>query len=165
MTAKSEADVFAMRKRDSIRQLGREIASLHASLDELYHSWAKTLGITGPQWKIILALADAGDGNELSVGNVSKILNVEASFVTTQSKILEKHGLVHRRTSRRDGRIVNMSLTHQALAHLDGLAPRRDLLNEFIFAEFAPGELDELNGKLFSLKERLEKARLKVAGP
>jgi DNA-binding MarR family transcriptional regulator len=153
-----------MRKRDSIRQLGREIASLHASLDELYHSWAKTLGITGPQWKIMLVLADAGD-DELSVGNVSKILNVEASFVTTQSKILERHGLIHRRTSRRDGRIVNMSLTHRALAHLEGLAPRRDLLNEFIFAEFAPGELDELNGKLFSLKERLEKARLKVAGP
>ncbi|MDI4233620.1 MarR family transcriptional regulator [Bradyrhizobium sp. 31Argb] len=159
------ADVFAMRKRDSIRQFGREIASLHASLDELYQSWAKTLGITGPQWKIMLILADAGDDSGLSVGKVSKILNVEASFVTTQSKILEKEGLIQRKTSRRDGRIVNLSLTHRALEHLEGLAPRRDSLIEFIFAEFAPGELDELSGKLFSLKERLEKARLQVAEP
>lgn len=113
----------------------------------------------------MLVLAETGEDNELSVGNVSKILDVEASFVTTQSKILEKEGLIHRRPSRRDGRIVNMSLTQRALAHLEGLAPRRDSLNEFIFAEFAPGELDELSGKLFSLKERLEKARLKVSGP
>ena len=47
--------------------------------------------------------------------------------------------------------------------HIAALASQQEELNNFIFAEFSDRELGEFTGKLAALKNRLEKARLKVA--
>ncbi len=93
---------------------------------------------------------------------VSKKLHVDSSFVTTQSKLLEKKGFLRRKTSVEDTRIVQMSLTDKAYKHLAGLASQQEALSEFIFAEFDDRELGELTNKLIALKDRFEKAGLKV---
>jgi DNA-binding MarR family transcriptional regulator len=56
-----------------------------------------------------------------------------------------------------------MSLTDKTCKHLASLASQQEALNEFIFAEFAPREIEDLAAKLAALKKRLEKACLKVA--
>jgi DNA-binding MarR family transcriptional regulator len=91
------------------------------------------------------------------------MLHVDPSFVTTQSKLLEKKGFMRRRTSQDDARVVQMSLTDKTYKHIASLAPQQEALNDFIFAEFSDRELTEFTGKLTSLKNRLEKASLKVA--
>ena len=103
-------------------------------LEELRHFWAKTLGISGPQWMIIMALADLDKGEGVPVNAVSKLLHVDPSFVTTQSKLLEKKGFVRRKTSTEDARIVNMSLSDKTYKHLASLASQQETLNEFIFS-------------------------------
>ena len=87
---------------------------------------------------------------------------VDSSFITTQSKMLEKKGFLRRRTSTEDARIVQMSLTDKTYKHLAGLAAQQEALNEFIFAEFDNDQLDDFTTKLTALKNRLEKACLKV---
>src|ERR1700730_16592396 len=139
-----------------IRRFPREIASISMHLEQLCHFWAKTLGISGPQWMMIVALADLDQGEGAAVNAVSKMLHVDPSFVTTQSKLLEKKGFIRRTASSEDTRVVKMSLTDKTYKHLASLASQQESLNEFIFAEFSAGEMDELNGKLASLKNRLE---------
>ena len=156
-------DESAKKNQDVIRRFAWEIASISVHLEEIRQFWAKTLGISGPQWMIIVALADLDKGDGVPVNNVSKMLHVDPSFVTTQSKLLEKKGFVRRKPSKDDARIVKMSLTDKTSKHLAGLASRQETLNEFIFAEFNARELDEVTNKLTSLKKRLEKASLKVA--
>jgi MarR family transcriptional regulator, organic hydroperoxide resistance regulator len=146
-----------------IRRFPWEIASIGAHLEQLFHFWAKTLGISGPQWRMIVALADLDQGEGAAVNTVSKMLHVDPSFVTTQSKLLEKKGFIRREASSEDARVVKMSLTDKTYKHLASLASQQESLNEFIYAEFSAGEMDELTGKLASLKKRLEKACLKVA--
>jgi MarR family transcriptional regulator, organic hydroperoxide resistance regulator len=152
----------AKKDQDAIRRLSWEIASISAHLEELRYFWAKTLGISGPQWMIVVALADHDQGDGVPVNAVSKLLHVDPSFVTTQSKLLEKKGFVRRKTSSEDARIVQMSLTDKTRKHLANLASQQESLNEFIFAEFSERELNDLAGKLGALKRRLEKAVLKV---
>ena len=94
------------------------IASISVHLEELRHFWAKTLGISGPQWMIIVALSDLDRGDGVPVNAVSKMLHVDPSFVTTQSKLLEKKGFVRRKPSNEDARIVKMSLTDKTCKHL-----------------------------------------------
>jgi MarR family transcriptional regulator, organic hydroperoxide resistance regulator len=94
---------------------------------------------------------------------VAKMLHVDPSFVTTQSKILEKKGFVRRKTSGDDARVVLMSLTEKTYKHIAGLASRQEALNDFIFAEFSDPELSEFTGQLEALKNRIEKASLKIA--
>jgi DNA-binding MarR family transcriptional regulator len=91
------------------------------------------------------------------------MLHVDPSFVTTQSKMLEKKGFMRRKTSGDDARVVQMSLTDKSYKHIAALASQQEELNNFIFAEFSDRELSEFTGKLTALKNRLEKARLKVA--
>ena len=155
-------DESAKKDQEAIRRFSWEIASISAYLDELRQFWAKTLGISGPQWMIVVALADHDRGDGVAVNVVSKMLHVDPSFVTTQSKLLEKKGFIRRKTAAEDARIVKMSLTDKTSKHLANLASQQDALNEFIFAEFGGRELADLTGRLASVKRRLEKACLKV---
>jgi len=152
----------AKKDQDVIRRFSWEIASIGVYLEELRQFWAKTLGISGPQWMIIVALADHDQGDCVAVNVVSKMLHVDPSFVTTQSKLLEKKGFVRRKTAVEDARIVKMSLTDKTTKHLANLASQQEALNQFIFAEFEDRDMADLTEKLAAIKRRLEKARLKV---
>ena len=138
------------------------IASINVHLEELRYFWAKALGISGPQWMILMALADLDQDDGVPVNAVSKKLHVDSSFVTTQSKLLEKKGFLRRKTAAEDARIVKMSLTDKTYKHLAGLASQQEALNEFIYAELNDKQLGELTETLNKLKNRLEKATLKV---
>ena len=127
-------------------------------LQEIRYFWAKALGVSGPQWMILMALADLDQGEGVPVKVVSKMLHVDPSFVTTQSKMLEKKGFMRRKTSADDARVVQMSLTDKTYKHIAGLASQQEELNNFIFAEFSERELGEFTAKLAALKTRLEKA-------
>jgi MarR family transcriptional regulator, organic hydroperoxide resistance regulator len=160
---KDHQGAFTKRDQEFIRRVGWDIDSISSYLDELRNFWARMLGITGPQWRIILVLAEIDDGFGVPVNYVSKMLHVDSSFVTTQSKLLEKNGFIRRTASSQDGRIVKLSSTEKTRKHLANLTSPQEKLNEFIFAEFAPLELEELAITLDSLKQRLAKACLKVA--
>jgi MarR family transcriptional regulator, organic hydroperoxide resistance regulator len=157
------AGSHSARNQDVIRRFIWEIASISVHLEELRQFWAKALGISGPQWMILMALADLDKEDGVPVNVVSKMLHVDPSFVTTQSKLLEKKGLLRRKPSTSDARVVQMSLTDKTYKQLASLAAQQQALDEFIFEEFDNRELTEFTGKLTALKNRLEKARLKVA--
>jgi DNA-binding MarR family transcriptional regulator len=160
---RADSKELAARNQDIVRRFAWEIVSINVHLQEIRYFWAKTLGISGPQWMILMALADLDQGEGVPVKVVSKMLHVDPSFVTTQSKMLEKKGFMRRKTSEDDARIVQMSLADKTYKHIANLASQQEALNEFIFAEFDDRELTDLTGKLALLKDRLEKACLKVA--
>jgi len=160
---RAASNELAAKNQDIVRRFAWEIVSINVHLQEIRYFWAKTLGISGPQWMILMALADLDQGEGVPVKVVSKMLHVDPSFVTTQSKMLEKKGFMRRKTSEDDARIVQMSLTDKTYKHIASLASQQEALNEFIFAEFGDRELTELTSKLALLKDRLEKACLKVA--
>ena len=154
--------VSVSKNQDVVRQFSWVIASINVHLEELRYFWAKALGISGPQWMILMALADLDHDDGVPVNAVSKKLHVDSSFVTTQSKLLEKKGFLRRKTSTEDARIVQMSLTDKTYKHLAGLAAQQEALNEFIFADLTERQLGDLTETLTGLKNRLEKATLKV---
>ncbi len=160
--AKNAGQGTAVKNQHVIRRLTWALASVNVYLEELRYFWAKTLGISGPQWMILAALAEIDEGDGVPVNVVSKKLHVDASFVTTQSKLLEKKGFLRRKTSTQDARIVQMSLTEKTYKQLASLASQQEVLNEFIFAELGDRELGELTDKLIALQNRLEKACHKV---
>ena len=153
----------ARKNQELVKRFNWEIASINVYLQEIRYFWAKTLGVSGPQWIILMALAEADTGSGVSVKTVSKIIHVDPSFVTTQSKLLEKKNLIRRKTSEDDARVVEMSLTDKTYKHMASLVAQQEALNEFIFAEFTDREFNRFINELGSLKARLEKAALKVS--
>jgi MarR family transcriptional regulator, organic hydroperoxide resistance regulator len=76
--------------------------------------WATVFGINGPEWMIILALADA-DEFTADTTVISEMLNVNPSFVLACARRLEKQGHVHRTGQ---GKNTKLSLTAAAMAKL-----------------------------------------------
>jgi DNA-binding MarR family transcriptional regulator len=151
------------KNQDSVRRFTWEIASISVHLDELRYFWAKALGISGPQWMILMAITELDQGEGIAVNAVAKMLHVDSSFVTTQSKLLEKKGFMRRKPSLDDARVVKMSLTDKTYKQLANLTSQQDAINEFIFEEFDERELIVFTDKLAALKDRIEKACMKVA--
>ena len=151
------------KNQDAVRRFTWEIASIGVHLDELRYFWAKALGISGPQWMILMAIAELDQGNGVPVNAVGKMLHVDSSFVTTQSKLLEKKGFMRRKPSPDDARVVRMSLSDRTYKQLANLEAQQEAINAFIFEEFNERELVAFTDKLAALKERIEKACMKVA--
>src|SRR5260370_7270099 len=148
------ADLPAVENQDIVRRFTWEIASINVHLQEIRYFWEKTLGVSGPQWMILMALADLDQGEGVPVKVVAKMLHVDPSFVTTQSKMLEKKGFMRRKTSLEDARIVQMSLTDKTYKHIASLASQQEALNEFIFSEFGYPELMQYAANLTSPRNR-----------
>jgi DNA-binding MarR family transcriptional regulator len=145
------------------KRLTWEIAAINVHIENIQSYFASELGISSPQWLILIALADLDRGDGVSVKIVSKKLHVDPSFVTTQSKMLEKKGFIRRKTSVNDARVVQMSLTDRTYKQMAQLASKQEELDKFIFMEFTESALEEFTRRLTALKKRIEKASLKVA--
>src|SRR5690242_11415424 len=145
-----------------MRRVTWVIESINVHVEELRYYCDKALDISGAQWLVLVALGHLDQDDSVPVNAVSKKLHVDSSFVTTQSKLLEKKGFLRRKTSAEDARIVKMSLTDKTYKQLAGLASQQEALNEFIYAEFNDKQLGDLTETLNKLKNRLEKATLKV---
>jgi DNA-binding MarR family transcriptional regulator len=147
---------------DAFRQLLWEITSINVHVDHIREFWARNLGVSGPQWMILMALADLDRGHGVPVKDVSAALRVDPSFVTTQSKMLEKMSLLRRVPSREDGRVVLMSLSDKARKLTANLSAEQELLSKFIFSDFNEATVRDLLSKLSLLEGRLDKAALKL---
>lgn len=142
-----------------VRPFMWEIRSISACLEELAKFRANVLGITGPQWMILMAVAYLGKQDGISVNMVSKLMHVDSSFVSTHSKLLEKNGFLRRRSCASDARVVQMTLTAKTRKHLATLAPRQEALGELAFDEFGVDGSSEFVTKLATVRHRLEKVR------
>jgi DNA-binding MarR family transcriptional regulator len=149
--------------QDLVQEFIWDIVSINTHFEEIRYMLARILGISGPQWLILMAINDLDRGNGVSVRVVSEKLHVDPSFVTTQSKSLEKHGFMRRITSVDDARVVLMSLTDKACKQIAGLSLHQERLNDFIFSDLDDRALADITGKLTMLKNRLEKASLRFA--
>lgn len=161
-------DVLVMRQRaienrNIIKRLMLEISSINRHMEKVQRFWGKTLDVSGPQWMILIAVSDFDKDVGVPVNMVSKLLQVDPSFVTTQSKLLEQKGLLCRAPSPTDARVVRMSLTDNARKRLASLAGQCSAIKKFVFEEFDEKELIAFAGKLVTLNHRLEKVCLRVA--
>lgn len=162
-TRKDGARLRPVGNLDLIKRFTWEISSINIFLEELRQFWARTLGISGPQWMILMAISDLDKDEGVPVNMVSKLLHVDPSFVTTQSKLLEKKGLLRRKPSPTDARVVRLSLADKAQKHLASLSEQYKTIREYVFQEFDEQELTAFTTRLATLKTRLEKACARVA--
>ena len=75
-----------------------------------YNPYLKPLGITYTQYLVFLVLWERGDQ---TVSDLSEALYLDSGTLTPMLKKLESEGFVKRARSRKDERIVNISLTRK----------------------------------------------------
>ncbi len=63
-------------------------------LEDIHTSWAGLLGITEPQWLILMAITELDEGRGVAGIDIANKLRVHPAFVINQTKSLEKGGLL-----------------------------------------------------------------------
>lgn len=145
-------------------RLDRQICfSLHAAsraFNSVYRVVLKDLGITYPQYLVMLVLWEQG---ELPVKKLGEHLRLDSGTLSPLLKRLEAAGLVRRERSPRDERSVEVRLTEQgtALRERALAVPRRIVAATALDIE----EIRDLRDRLNRLTTALDEAALETPAP
>jgi len=139
------------------------ILEIHSLLETIHKTWAELLGISEPQWLILMAIDELDKGDGVSGVDVSAKLRVHPAFVTTQTKSLERAGLLTRIPSPNDARFVLMSLTQKARGEIAKLSDRRKALHASIFGALGSQDLADLNTRLDAIRKAADRAVRQLA--
>lgn len=158
-TDMAEKEQFDRAVRDFIWSL----VEIHSQLQEIHKGWAGILGITEPQWLILMAIDELDDGRGVSGIAVANKLRIHPAFVTTQTKKLEAAGFLAREPSADDARFVQMSLTQKARTEVTKLSIKREALNATMFDGLDKAALDYLNKRLATIAKNSRLASQKLS--
>lgn len=153
----SGAGPFANADKD-LREFMWHMVTISGHLEEVRRIWAEVLGVSGPQWLILMALGDAQSERGMSVGEVAEKIRVTSTFVTAQTKSLEVAGLVKRTTSPTDARIVLLALSDKGRKEIANLTASRKFLEGSIFGGISERTLSETKKTLATISRQVEKA-------
>lgn len=135
-------------------QIVWDLVSISTHLEEMRRAWAKLFGISGPQWLILMAISDLDAGDGVSVVDAAAKVHAVPTFVTKQTKELERIGLLERRSSPNDARVVLMSLSKDARDRIASISDRWEALHRFMFSDFDAATWRDVRFKLELLKKR-----------
>ncbi|MGL9623240.1 MarR family winged helix-turn-helix transcriptional regulator [Bradyrhizobium sp. U531] len=132
----------------AVREFIWHVVEIHAQIGDIHKSWAQMLGITEPQWLIVMAIDELDEGRGVSGIAVANKLKIHPGFVSNQTKKLEAMGFLHRAISVDDARFIQMSLTLKARAEIGNLSIKRQALNSTMFDGLDEASLAYLNKRL-----------------
>ena len=127
--------------------------SFSHALNRAYRPLLEPLGLTYPQYLVMLVLWEA-DGQ--TVKEIGERLKLDSGTLTPLLKRLETVGYVSRRRGREDERQVIIHLTAEGRALSEKAAEIPTALGCAMGAEFA--EISELREHLLTLRDRLAEA-------
>jgi len=104
--------------------------TLHSAIRNGY---AELLGLNGPAYSILLCIRTLGDSGSVNVRTIANQLRMSGSFITAETNLLERKGLVNKRRSQKDKRLVSVTLTAKGVALLDSIARLRRRVNDVQF--------------------------------
>jgi DNA-binding MarR family transcriptional regulator len=73
------------------------IGAMVDHFEELRSRWTRALGVSGPQWLILIAMANTDQRERgVPITAISKKLRVECTYVMIEARKLEKKGFLRR---------------------------------------------------------------------
>jgi DNA-binding MarR family transcriptional regulator len=132
------------------RQFLYDFSSLGAKLEAARGYLAGRIGLTSPQYNVVMIVAQYPDA---SVSDVAARLHVTTAAVTGETKRLERMGWVEKRTNPRDGRGVLLRLTPMGEARVREIGPERRAVNDQLFRRMSGREFRQLAESMAGLIE------------
>ena len=116
------------------------------------------LGLTGPQYSIIMAVAELQGQSGVSVGRVGEYLHVTGTFVTMESGKLIKKDFLEKRPDLQDRRVSLLSLAPKGIEALQSLFPELQQINDVFFELDSRAEFERLCKSLEKLVGNAQRA-------
>jgi DNA-binding MarR family transcriptional regulator len=128
----------------SLRKLLYDFFTVSARLETVKRYLGERLGLTGPQYTIMMAVAELQGKVGVSVGRVGEYLHVTGPFVTMESGKLIKKGFLERRSDLQDRRVSLLSVAPNGAKALQSLFPELQQINDVFFELGSRPEFERL---------------------
>jgi MarR family transcriptional regulator, organic hydroperoxide resistance regulator len=118
---------------DRFRQLVYDLLTISVRMETAREHLARRLGVSGPQYSILMAIARLQDRHGVRVGGVAKALHVTSAFIATETGRLARQGLLSKSPNPKDRRGILLALTPRGQAALVKLGPEIRAVNDDFF--------------------------------
>ncbi len=145
------------------RQFLYDFSVLGASLESARSYLASQIGLTSPQYNVVMIVAQYQGAAGVSGSEVAQHLHVTTAFITSEVGKLERMGWIEKRPNPKDGRGVLLRLTRLGEAKVRQIGPERRRVNDRLFKRLSgrdfralsktfAGLIDDFSATVRSLK-------------
>jgi DNA-binding MarR family transcriptional regulator len=135
----------------NFRQFLYDFSVLGTQLESARAYLASNLGLSSPQYNIVMIIAQYQGATGLSVSDVAQHLHVSTAFITSEIGKLERAGLVEKCPNPNDGRSILLRLTTAGEASVLEIAPQRLLVNDHLFRGLSGEDFRHLSRTIASM--------------
>jgi MarR family transcriptional regulator, organic hydroperoxide resistance regulator len=125
-------------------------------VQEVRRYLGERIGISGPRYNLMMAVAELQGSEGVSVGRVAEYLNVAGPFVTTEAGKLARMGYLRKINDAADKRVWRLSVGPKGWAALKSLFPGLRQVNDSFFGGISQSEFAILRKCLGKLVENSE---------
>jgi len=129
----------------AFRELIGNLMKMAQQLTALRSQLARRLGVSEPEYRVFLAVAQLEGKIGVSVATVARHLMVSGAFVTIIAQHLVKTGHVEKRPSQFDRRGVLLGLTAQGARLMAAFADEPKAINDELFRDIGRAEFETLS--------------------
>ncbi|HAQ01179.1 MAG TPA: MarR family transcriptional regulator [Rhodospirillum rubrum] len=137
--------IYTAETYDAARNIARHLIDIGTELRAAIDRRSIPLGISGPQWVVLVRIAS---GVDTSAAELCRTIGYDSGSMTRMLDRLEKRGLIYRRRSIEDRRVVRLSLTDLGKELYPQLTPIAIETLNHVLKGFTPEEADILMGLL-----------------
>lgn len=136
---------------DAFRGLVHDSLAFAARLQAVRDGYARLVGVTGPQYTILISIARLSKHEDVSVSSVADHLRLSGSFVTNEVGKLVAAGLVAKAPDPVDRRRVMLEITEAGWARFDRLSAIQAQVNDVHFGCLSRDDFRELRRMMADL--------------
>jgi len=133
------------------RQMVADLFTVSVRMQAVRDGFAGRLGVTGPQYSILMTVAHLAEANAATVRAVADRLHVSGAFVTAETGKLAAAGWLEKSTHPADRRSVVLNLTRVGARKLDAILDRVRAVNDRFFGALGAREFGQLAAAMENL--------------
>ncbi|WP_156471411.1 MarR family winged helix-turn-helix transcriptional regulator [Polynucleobacter sinensis] len=144
------------------RQLIYDLSVAGAKLEIARAHLARQLGVTSPQYNILMVVAQYQNSLGITISDVANHLHVTLSHVTTEAKKLEKGGWLSTFVNPNDRRARMLQINPNATEKIVVLGQSQRIINDDLFQNIGKAEFDNICKTLSKLVDDFTKTIKKL---
>jgi DNA-binding MarR family transcriptional regulator len=140
------------------RVLVADLFTISTRMEMVREHLGSRMGISGPQYSIVVAIAHLQGRNGISVGALAQALHVSSAFIATEGGKLVRRGLLLKRTNPLDRRGVLLSVASAGRLAVDRVSAEIRTVNDLFFGALDASSFAALSAAAAALVESSAKA-------
>ena len=115
------------------RGLVHDLLTLSSRMETVRGHLGARMGVSGPQYSVLIAIAHLQDEDGVSVGALAKALHVSNAFVASETGKLAQRGFLHKRTNPHDRRGILLSIAPAGRIEIGKIGDEIRAINDLFF--------------------------------